>query len=162
VYIWAAASNGKVSVHDSSTLQFASELDSYSQIKFTPLKRTERAIEKLQRSYSQDVSRLVDVVRQSIVFTNLEDLCTCLKVISRDSNTRNLRVKNRYSRDFDARTTGGYRDVAVNLVIETQETLELGVNGHVCELQLLLVQFHRLKTEDGHKRYVEYRNLRAE
>ena len=67
-----------------------------------------------------------------------------------------------FQEDFDADSMGGYRDVAVNLVIETQETLLLGVSGHVCELQLLLQQFYACKSDDGHKRYVEYRNKRAE
>ena len=33
---------------------------------------------------------------------------------------------------------------------------------HVCEVQLVLEQFQLLKTADGHHRYVEYRNKRAE
>ena len=162
MYAWAAASNGWLSVHGSPTLQAASEIDDFHCIKWAALKSHERAIEKLQRSYNKDVSRLVDVVRQSIVFSNPDDLFACLKLIARDSSTRSLRVKNRFARDFDATTTGGYRDVAVNLVIETKETVEVGVSGHVCELQLLLLQFHQLKSEAGHKRYVGYRNLRAE
>ena len=59
-------------------------------------------------------------------------------------------------------TTAGYRNVALNLVIDTKETLHLGVSGHVCELQLVLEKFYQIKTDDGHKRYVKYRNKRAE
>jgi len=63
---------------------------------------------------------------------------------------------------YDATSSGGYRDVAVNVVIVTEEAVQLGVSGHVCELQLILEGFSLLKSEDGHRRYVEYRNKRAE
>lgn len=160
VYKWAVASNGMVTTVDSE-LKLASDTH-FSDVKWASIKGATRAIEKLQRSYNNDVSRLVDVVRQQIVFSSLDDLCNCLSIISSGSESRNLRMKNRFALNFDADSMGGYRDVAVNLVIETQETLLLGVSGHVCELQLLLQQFYACKSDDGHKRYVEYRNKRAE
>ena len=161
VHRWAAASNGMFLTNDSNTLVKASDL-SASRVKWAAIKGPTRAVEKLQRVYNNDVTRLNDVVRQTIVFASLDDLCTCLKIISADSGSRNLRMKNRFAPSFNVATTGGYRDVALNVVIETQETLQLGVSGHICELQLMLQEFFMLKTEDGHKRYVEYRNKRSE
>ena len=161
VHRWAAASNGMFLTNDTNTLVKASEV-SASRVKWAAIKGPTRAVEKLQRVYNNDVTRLNDVVRQTIVFASLDDLCACLKIISADSGSRNLRMKNRFAPSFNVATTGGYRDVALNVVIETQETLQLGVSGHICELQLMLQEFFMLKTEDGHKRYVEYRNKRAE
>ena len=56
-----------------------------------------------------------------------------------------LRVKNRLSPRYDSAQSAGYRDVAVNLRIRTDETRWLGVAGHVCEVQLLLQPFADLK-----------------
>ena len=50
----------------------------------------------------------------------------------------------------------------VNLMILDDEAMRLGVSGHVCELQLILESYYRLKTHAGHARYVDYRNQRAE
>jgi hypothetical protein len=38
----------------------------------------------------------------------------------------------------------------------------LGINRHVCELQLALKEFVALRSLDGHKRYVDFRNMRCE
>ncbi|EKX30866.1 hypothetical protein GUITHDRAFT_122928 [Guillardia theta CCMP2712] len=131
-------------------------------IRWAPMKSVDRAVEKLVRSYNNDVSRLLDVVRQCIVFEQLEDLCECLERILGDPEIVVMRIKNRLDPSFDARTTGGYRDVLLNLRVVTERTRELGVAGHVCELQLLVKGFMDLRTTEGHKRYVAYRNLRCE
>ena len=75
---------------------------------------------------------------------------------------RVIRIKNRLDPTHSSLETGGYRDVLINFTIDTAEAKNLGVSGHVCELQLILVKFYELKTEDGHGRYITYRNLRAE
>jgi hypothetical protein len=43
----------------------------------------------------------------------------------------------------------GYRDVAVNLCVDSAEARALGVEGHVCELQLLLLPIDALKVGTG-------------
>jgi hypothetical protein len=58
---------------------------------------------------------------------------------------RLLRVKNRLCPEYDAALSAGYRDVAVNLCLDTEETRRLGAEGHVCELQLMLRPFAELK-----------------
>jgi len=52
--------------------------------------------------------------------------------------------------------------VSLNLCITSERTRQLGIEGHVCELQLILARFMDEKTNDGHARYVELRNLRCE
>ncbi len=55
-------------------------------IRWPALKRQERTIEKVLRSYGKDVSLLVDVCRQSIVFETMADLVQCLDVIYHDES----------------------------------------------------------------------------
>ena len=236
------------------------------------LKPVDRAIEKLTRVYHGNVSMLLDVVRQCIVFESPRHLLKVMRSILDDSGLQVLRIKNRLSgtraagsvlqcvalcvavclavcvavcvaarlsvtrrphyngitetylnatypilridyvcqvrlqitvvykytvcslprrgcffppnvdslRDllctviigltleeflsdhYDARASGGYRDVLVNLRIKTGLTKQLGLENHVCELQLILSQFMVHRTLDGHKRYVAFRNKRCE
>jgi hypothetical protein len=72
-------------------------------------------------------------------------MTACLQTIARDPDTEVLRIKNRLSQDFDSAQSAGYRDVSLSLCILTEETLSLGIDLHVCELQLLLRTFHTLK-----------------
>lgn len=131
-------------------------------IRWAKLKSTGRAIEKAVRSYKGDVSLVVDICRQSIVFPDLAKLVACIKAIEADERVRVLRVKNRLDPSYDDSMSAGYRDVALNLLVVTDETVRMGVETHVCELQLIPIDMHRLKTEQGHARYVSFRNMRAE
>ena len=92
----------------------------------------------------QDPSRLLDVCRQTIVFDRLEDLIACLRIISSDGEVQVLRIKNRMDPAYDARDSG-YRDVAMNLRLRSADAQRLGVDMHVCELQLLLLSLAQLK-----------------
>lgn len=93
----------------------------------------------------QDVSRLVDICRQSIVFDSLDDVAQCLETIAADPEVCVVRVKNRLHQAYDASASGGYRDVAVNLRISCKTSIELGVSGHIGEVQLILRQFAEIK-----------------
>ncbi len=59
-------------------------------------------------------------------------------------------------------TETGYRDVAVNLRVRTERARELSLTWHVAEVQLLLLPFMRIKSDQGHTRYVQWRNMRGE
>jgi len=132
------------------------------QIKFGSIKSVARSIEKASRSYSMDVSRLTDIVRQCIIFQSLKDLCQCLDAVAHDQHVQILRVKNRYSRSYESSESAGYRDCCLNLIVSTPSSRWLQVDTHICELQLVLQQFHEIKSDEGHQRYIAYRNLRAE
>ena len=56
-----------------------------------------------------------------------------------------MRVKNRLDPAHDAAASGGYRDVGLNLRLDSDKTRQLGVDGHVCEVQLLLLQFAEIR-----------------
>ena len=82
---------------------------------------------------------------QWIIFESATDLLSCLEAVGTDPDVVVVRVKNRLRADYDARQSAGYRDVMVNLRVATAETVRLGVDGHVCELQLVLRSFAELK-----------------
>ena len=71
-------------------------------------------------------------------------------MISGDPNVRIVRVKNRLDLSFNSTQSAGYRDVALNLRLESELTCKLGIAGHVCEVQLLLKQFAELKVSGAH------------
>uniref|UniRef100_A0A7S0QKX5 Uncharacterized protein n=1 Tax=Cryptomonas curvata TaxID=233186 RepID=A0A7S0QKX5_9CRYP len=126
------------------------------------IKSVTRAVEKLVRSYSLDVSLLSDLCRQSIVFLDLRDLVACLRAVAADQEVHVVRVKNRLDPGYDGAESAGYRSVSLNLRVSTAETMALGVDTHVCELQLLHVSFAKIKSDEGHKRYISFRNLKGE
>ena len=93
----------------------------------------------------QDVSGLVDLCRQCIVFEDLKDIAACMMVIKEDPEVRVLRVKNRHDLRHRPAITAGYRDVGINLQITCPETRDAGIDNHVCELQLIYKPFAELK-----------------
>lgn len=131
-------------------------------VKWGRIKSEERAIEKLLRSYDSDVSKLVDLVRQSIIFDSIADLVACVREIESDRDVVIVRIKNRLHTAYNSRESAGYRDLLLNLRIETEMTMMVGVETHVCEVQLILRHFAELKSDEGHRNYVEFRNARGE
>ena len=97
---------------------------------------------------------MLDIVRTTITFPDLASLCACLHTISTDQRVKVLRVKNRYSPDFDGED--GYRDCSL-LVVGRVLT-----RGFVCEVQLNLETMYTAKTKGGgHKRYITSRDAKG-
>ena len=131
--------------------------------KYVPVKRRKRAIEKLWRSYRGDGARLIDLVRSTIEVETTADLSKCLKEILNDPGVAVLQIKNRFSERYNSKESAGYRNLSLSLLVVDQFTMSRGVDAHVCELQLGLEAFEYLKKRlDGHKRYVKFRDRRAE
>ena len=91
----------------------------------------------------------MDICRQSIVFEDLAGVATCLGAIRQDPDAEVVRVKNRFDPAYDPRLSAGYRDLALNIRIISAEIRGLGVENHVCEVQLILRAFAELKVRDG-------------
>ena len=125
------------------------------------VKRRDRAIQKLYRSYESDADRLIDLVRSSITFDTVDNLTACLSDIRRNPQVVILQVKNRLSLD-EKNASSGYRNVALSILLVDMDTMAEGVDTHVAELQLGLSAFDDIKTDGGHLRYVSWRNQRAE
>eukprot|EP00282_Hemiselmis_andersenii_P037851 CAMPEP_0169447236 /NCGR_PEP_ID=MMETSP1042-20121227/11412_1 /TAXON_ID=464988 /ORGANISM="Hemiselmis andersenii, Strain CCMP1180" /LENGTH=761 /DNA_ID=CAMNT_0009558779 /DNA_START=2562 /DNA_END=4848 /DNA_ORIENTATION=+ len=131
-------------------------------VKWSGLKSSGRAIEKITRSLGNDPSYLTDICRFMIAFENFEDLTKCLATLLTDEEVRVIRIKNRYSPDYDAAKSAGYRDVAINFRIKSDATLALGAEVHICELQLILLSFAEIRSVAGHRNYIQWRNFRGE
>jgi hypothetical protein len=131
-------------------------------IKWAKTKTPERCMQKLMRAYRGEVSRLVDITRQSIIFESIEDIVRCVSIIMMDPEIVIERIKNRFDVNYDSSQSAGYRDLALNLRIVSSKTKDLGLHTHVCEVQLLNKQMAEMKSDNGHKRYVEFRDARAE
>jgi hypothetical protein len=102
----------------------------------------------------QDVSRLVDLCRQCIIYEDIAALTAGLRAIAADPDVALVRVKNRMRADRAADSTAGYRDVAVNLRVATAETRRLGVETHVAEVQLVLRSFAEIKVWSREHAYI--------
>mmetsp|Transcript_31199 Transcript_31199/g.79091 ORF Transcript_31199/g.79091 Transcript_31199/m.79091 type:complete len:245 (-) Transcript_31199:196-930(-) len=160
----ASSENSYVNTFESwkmAKIRFGRE-DSAEGVKWAKIKGPGRAFEKVLRSYGGDTSRLLDLCRQSIVFEAVSDLEQCLGMIAADTDVKILRIKNRLSEKLSGKNSCGYRDLLINLRIPTEETSALGLDTHVCEVQLILKGFAELKTLTGHRRYVQYRNTKGE
>jgi hypothetical protein len=72
-------------------------------------------------------------------------MTACLHTIAVDPDVEVLRVKNRLEPSFDPAQSAGYRDILLSIRISTADTRSLGVDLHVCEVQLLLRSFYLLK-----------------
>jgi len=131
-------------------------------IKWPGVKSECRALEKVVRSYGNRVGLLCDLCRSTIVFASVHDLRSCLDSILKDRDLEIIRIKNRLALDYNSHISCGYRDVGICLRIRKELTDKYAIDQHICELQLVLEQFAKLKTDDGHKNYIRYRDLRAE
>eukprot|EP00301_Raphidiophrys_heterophryoidea_P005480 c12294_g2_i1.p1 GENE.c12294_g2_i1~~c12294_g2_i1.p1 ORF type:complete len:777 (-),score=233.49 c12294_g2_i1:135-2465(-) len=135
------------------------------------LKAVERAMEKTVEEYEGDFSRLLDLARGSIVCKDIGDAVQVIEVLTHmanksqtnndnDNNPNNdekwpnfdiVRVKNRLDPMFGAAIeSGGYRDILMNVKLES---------GHVCEVQVQIEGFLKLKAGGGHKIYSVARSL---
>ena len=137
------------------------------------LKRLKRAASKVWRGYSGDTSQLTDVVRYSLIYDSVEEIASAMDVVCKDARATIIRVKNRLSLTYDDSKSAGYRDVLLNAqldvteqantnpAIEATEELDQAARSHIFELQLHLRAMYNLKTDQGHKNYVQFRNGRA-
>ena len=76
----------------------------------TPLKEPLRAVQKTQRVYGGDCSRLLDICRELLVFDVLEDLVVMLDRLRQDPEIEIVRIKNRLDPNYNASLlSAGYR-----------------------------------------------------
>jgi len=136
------------------------------QIIWTELKGRSRCFEKCLRCYRGDVSSLLDVARETLVFERFEEMSQCLALIRQDTEVEVVRTKNRMDPDWDEHPIyAAYRDVALNLRFCSEEASALGLDGHICELRLSLMSISSLYQGDAgkerHARYVQVRNAKT-
>ena len=112
----------------------------------TALKRSKRIMEKVAEKYRGDYSRVCDVARMTFSCDNFEAIeCVLEAVCAADELEHPTRIKNRLAAEFDAATSGGYRDVLLNARDRA--------NGHIVEIQITLRGMLAVKKSGGHKQY---------
>ena len=131
-----------------------------------PVKTTKRALVKLFRSYDEDVGRLCDLCRCSLVFEDVASLVEGLKGICEDEEVEVQScspLKQRFAIGYDDTLSAGYRDVQLSIKLKSKENLANGAEcaNHLCEVQLHLKSFYERKGQGGHKHYKIARNLRG-
>lgn len=113
------------------------------------VKKYQRAVEKVYRSYSGDASKLIDLVRSSITCGTLDSIIEIIKRIRDDPNIRILQIKNRFRPHYVSSESAGYRNVALSLRIDDATTKKFKVEKHVCELQVGLQVMDDVKQHVG-------------
>jgi hypothetical protein len=127
------------------------------------VKSPERALQKTFRSYGGDSRKLCDLARTTIVFENFEDMKECLKTIIGSQGKQMFakiatlgqtkKEQNRFHRRYNEKggNADGYRDMQ----------LRIGIDGHVCEIQMHIDLMHELKDNEAHSKYTKFRDLMA-
>jgi len=118
------------------------------------VKRVKSSITKLDRAYNRDVSRLLDVCRETIYFDTVDQLRRCLAAISENPRLEIVRLKSTMEAEQDTREGGydggwllasGMRFVGVYVRLRGVEGAKrLCVDSHVCELLLVLTDVGRI------------------
>ncbi len=110
-----------------------------------PLMGRARALEKIRVHYGGDVSLLLDLVRNALVFQSLDDLNAAVDRIR--SMHKIVRIKDRIAEP----TETGYRDIALN--VQTS-------NDQIATMRLLPGPILEAKSQ-GHKLYAEQQSILA-
>ena len=127
--------------------------------KFVQVKQAARAVEKMLRKYANDARRLTDLVRNNVTCSTLDEVAETFERIARDDTIAIVEIKNGFDPSYDSGRSGGYRDLKLYLVVVDAFARACAVEEHICELQILLDDIHKLKFElGGHDRYEKARN----
>ncbi|EKX32008.1 hypothetical protein GUITHDRAFT_121827 [Guillardia theta CCMP2712] len=162
---WAAATNGCFPMQGKTFMRWTEVLEKRmtDQVQWAKIKRPLRIIEKTLRSYRHDPSYLCDICRQCIVFETMEDLDVVVERIKNRFVALNRGSKHTLQKEtYNSLHSTGYRDVMVNIRVVSDRAKQLGLSWHICELQLLLLDYAKIKSELGHSRYIQWRNTRGE
>mmetsp|Transcript_32411 Transcript_32411/g.75496 ORF Transcript_32411/g.75496 Transcript_32411/m.75496 type:complete len:1076 (-) Transcript_32411:1022-4249(-) len=130
------------------------------------LKSVASCVRKLDVAYSRDVSRLVDLCRETIYFDSVANITACLRAIAADEIIEIVRVKSTMDpigvrESEEGALFAGMRFVKVNLkLVGSEEARSLCVDQHVVELLLVLTDIGRVQTEEMRSAYREWRKCK--
>jgi len=127
----------------------------FTRLTMASLKSEERAKEKVNFEYDNDFSRLVDLVRCSVVLDTEEQFLAVVERLQRDDVSQRyqvVRLKNR----FKSPLFNGYKDVLYSIRVRIGETN----TWHVCEVQLHLAALLKHK-KASHIYYCYFRTYFA-
>jgi hypothetical protein len=123
------------------------------------IKPLARATQKADTAYAGDVSRLLDVCRERIVFEKLQDLADCLQAVHDDEEFIIVRIKSSMGKSgVKPVINSGLGFISINLMIDNNQTRKLAIHTHVCELQFTLKGFAETISRSSHSDYIRARN----
>src|SRR6185369_9858393 len=114
-----------------------------------PLKKPERIVQKANMDYGGHVDKVIDIVRASIICDSLRSIVQVVDDLLKIESVTVARIKNGFTASVK---NGGNRDTKVNLL----------VNDHVCELQIHLKEFYKVKEEEAHYSYELTRHFKVQ
>mmetsp|Transcript_35360 Transcript_35360/g.86064 ORF Transcript_35360/g.86064 Transcript_35360/m.86064 type:complete len:1624 (-) Transcript_35360:129-5000(-) len=124
------------------------------------IKSVKSFVEKLDTAYVCDVSKLLDMVRETLYFDSVTDLESCLRAIQCDSQVEVVQVKSTMD-DTTRKLWAGMRFVKLNLRLSgNEEAQDLAVDTHICELVLTLTDIGRSQTREMGKAYRQWRKCK--
>ena len=124
---------------DSTNKKIAQELGGKAAV--VPLKGSERAVEKITKSYNNDPSKIKDLLRTTIEINSLKDVTSAVEHIKMNYGEP-VKLRNLLDPGTESLGGSGYRDI--NMVVE--------INGSYAEIQVNLPAMLEAK-EQGHKHY---------
>ena len=128
---------------DNTNSKIAEELGGRAAI--VPLKGSQRAVDKITKSYDNDPTKIKDLLRTTIEIKSLKDVDSAIEKLKAEYGTP-VKLRNLLDPKSDSLGGSGYRDV--NMVVE--------VNGSYAEVQINLPAMMEAK-EKAHGYYEEVR-----
>ena len=120
-------------------------LQTQSQALFSGIKSPQRAKAKIKTDLSDDVSKITDLARGTIVTNGIEDLVTTFELL--ENQTKIISVKNRFKNP----TPSGYRDL--NILVELPKT------KIIAEVQIHLAGIANVKNGPEHELYEKIQHI---
>mmetsp|Transcript_34016 Transcript_34016/g.79456 ORF Transcript_34016/g.79456 Transcript_34016/m.79456 type:complete len:1594 (-) Transcript_34016:73-4854(-) len=139
--------------------------DNRVRYKLGGIKNAKSAMSKLDMAYDDNVSKLLDMCRETLYFESVAGIEACLKDLETDAMVDVVQVKNSMravgegSRGGESgRLRAGMPFVKVNVrMAGSEQARGLYVDTHVCELLLVLTDIARLQTPQMYSAYKEWR-----
>jgi hypothetical protein len=98
-------------------------------------------MEKVHRLYDGDVSRVLDICRQRIIFDTVASMLACLKAVLTDNQVVVERIINCFSTKYDERAYGTYRYVCP---VVSLWRMSIPLVSHTCMYGMHICALRRL------------------
>jgi len=127
------------------------------------IKSSDDAVSKVSEQYVGAPQYLVDIVRHRLIFDSVDTQYRCLLSICQDPSVVVVRIDNKQHSDKRSAPshvidTFQKPAITVHVVLVTPEALDMGVSGHVLELELILHKIWMLfQLDHAHHSYLSYR-----
>jgi hypothetical protein len=164
---WASVSAGSIPAKPRAALSPGEGVDARALVRWgeaadqerldwAPLLDPEQATHDAIQKFDGDASRVVNLVRQVIVFDHASDQLRCLHELCDDGDVNVVEVINRQA---VANETDEYIKpcIKVYMTINTPCAQDLVVSGHICQLELTLKEIWNIFDPPTKGRYRTYR-----